>query len=125
MDKQTKERKIKALSEFKYLDIEINSCYGIIEKFEKKVSDDDITAEAQNKYAKCIQKIKTQINKAQTTKKAILNAINEIDIPILKDLLYERYINNLMWFQISMKLNYDEKYLCGNLHTKALEKINI
>ncbi len=57
--------------------------------------------------------------------KKILIAVAEIPDSILSSILYEKYVNGLTWYQISMKINYSDKHIIQHLFPKALSLLRL
>lgn len=53
----------------------------------------------------------------------ILETIDQVEEPIYRQLLFERYIQNRLWEDIATDLSYVEEYVRGELHGKALNEI--
>lgn len=60
-----------------------------------------------------------------TLQKKILIAVAEIPDSILSSILYEKFVNGLTWYQISMKINYSDKHIIQYLFPKALSLLKL
>lgn len=53
----------------------------------------------------------------------ILVTIDQVNDPIYRQLLFERYIQDKKWEDIAIDLSYVEEYVRGELHGKALNEV--
>lgn len=53
----------------------------------------------------------------------ILEVIDNVQEPVARQLLFERYIQTKKWEDIAQDLIYAEEYVRGELHSKALNRV--
>lgn len=66
-----------------------------------------------------------KIDRLYEVKKEIVDAIAEVENPVYRALLTERYVNLKKWWQIAVDLNYDYYHTRKVLHKKALQALKI
>jgi hypothetical protein len=67
--------------------------------------------------------INDDIDKLIQVKKEIESAINQVDDNCLKLLLEYRYIDDMLWEEIALKMNYSYYHVVARLHPDALKKV--
>lgn len=65
-----------------------------------------------------------EINSAEKLRNDIENAINSLEEPVLRELLYQKYVLGKTMEEVSYIINYSLRHSV-RLHSKALDKINI
>lgn len=58
-------------------------------------------------------------------KKEIIQAIKQVNDSLYRTILYERYINFKMWYQIAQVVNFSDKHIIQVLHPRALQCVRI
>lgn len=69
------------------------------------------------------EKLKRMITEAMKKRENIENAIDRVDNSLYRRVLRYRYINGASFEEISVKENYNYKYITSTIHPKALECI--
>ncbi len=69
------------------------------------------------------EKLQQKISEAMAKREYIENAIDRVDNSLYRRVLRYRYINGASFEEISVKENYNYKYITSTIHPKALECI--
>lgn len=69
------------------------------------------------------EKLQQKISEAMAKREYIENAIDRVDNSLYRRVLRYRYINGASFEEISVKENYNYKYITSTIHPKALESI--
>lgn len=76
-------------------------------------------------YAEYSMFLDKKIDQLYDVKKEVLDAIAEVDNPVYRALLTDRYINFKKWEQIAVDINYDYYHVIKRLHPRAVAKIKM
>lgn len=69
------------------------------------------------------ERINNRIDELYSIKQEILTAISQVQDPVLRALLTERYIKFNTWEKIAHNMHYSYVHIVHTLHPKALKKI--
>lgn len=76
-------------------------------------------------YAEYTTFLNDKINQLYNIKKEVLEAISEVDNPVYRALLTDRYINFKKWEQIAVDIHHDYYYTRKKLHPRAIQALKI
>lgn len=134
----TEKQKIKYLSQYKYLDREIDRKQRHIEEMRARLerttpslSLAPLGAGAGDKMAGGVAKIldwekevAEDIDRLVDLKREIEGKIDKVDKPNLREILKCRYLDCMTWEEVAAKTKYDCRWV-HRLHRRALEQIRI